>query len=145
MAIIEETLEIKCPVASVFTFVANAKSWPKWHSSMLEANQTLSGQVGIGTTFVGINKVMGRRMPWTSKVTEYVLNKKWSETISSGSTSIKEQITFDTVEGGTRFTQVYDMKIGGFLRLLSPMVISSMRNEMKTNVSSLKSLLEAKP
>ena len=111
---------------------------------MLEASQTASGLVGIGTTFRGANKVMGRRMPWTSKVTEYALNKKWGETISSGSTMIKEQITFDTIEGGTRFTEVYDLKVGGFLRLLSPMVISSMRKEMKANVGSLKGLLEAK-
>jgi uncharacterized protein YndB with AHSA1/START domain len=145
MAIIQETVEIKCPVDRVFAFVADAKSWPRWHASMLEASQTASGQVGIGTSFVGANKVMGRRMPWTSKVTEYALNKIWGETISSGSTMIKEQITFDAVEGGTRFTQVYDMKVGGFLRLLSPMVINSMRKEMKVNVGSLKGLLEAKP
>ena len=144
MAIIQETVEIKCPVDRVFAFVADAKSWPRWHASMLEASQTSSGLMGIGTTFRGVNKVMGRRMPWTSKVTEYALNKKWGETISSGSTMIKEQITFDTIEGGTRFTEVYDLKVGGFLRLLSPMVISSMRKEMKANVGSLKGLLEAK-
>jgi uncharacterized protein YndB with AHSA1/START domain len=144
MAIIKETVEIKFPVDKVFAYVADAKSWPKWHLSMLEANQTSSGQMGIGTTFGGVNKVMGRRMPWTSKVTEYVANKKWSETISSGSTLIKEQITCDPIEGGTKFTEVYDMKVGGFLKLLSPMVISSMQKEMKSNLSSLKSILEAK-
>lgn len=85
---------------------------------------------------------MGRRMPWTTKVTECVLNKKWSETISSGSTIIEEQITFDPLNVGTKFTLIYDMKVGGFLKLLAPMVISSMRKEMKTNLSTLKSLLE---
>lgn len=145
MSIIQETLEINSPVDKVFAYVSAAKSWPKWHASMLEASQTSSGPLGFGTTFGGINKVMGRRMPWTSKITEYAPNKKWSETISSGSTSIKEQLTFESSGGGTKFTQVYDIKVGGFLRLLSPMVISSMRKEMKTNLNSLKSLLEAKP
>jgi uncharacterized membrane protein len=144
MAVIKETVEIKCPADKVFAYAADAKSWPKWHLSMLEANQTSSGQLGIGTTFGGVNKVMGRRMPWTSKVTEYIANKKWCETISSGSTLIEEQITFDPIEGGTKFTEVYDMKVGGFLKLLSPMVKSSMQKEMKTNLSRLKSILEAK-
>ena len=69
---------------------------------------------------------MGRRIPWTSKITDYVANKRWSETISSG-TLIKEQITFDPIEGGTKFTQIYDMKVGGFLKLFSPMVVRTMR------------------
>ena len=145
MSIIQETVEINSPVAKVFAYVSDAKSWPKWHASMLEASQTSSGQLGIGTTFAGINKVMGRKMPWTSKVSEFALNKNWGETISSGSTSIREQLTFEVRGGGTSFTQVYDIKVGGFLRLLSPMVISSMRKEMKANLSSLKSLLESKP
>jgi uncharacterized protein YndB with AHSA1/START domain len=144
MAIIQETIDIKYPVDKVFAYVADAKSWPKWHASMMEANQTSSGQMGIGTTFGGVNKVVGRRMPWTSTVSEYVANTEWSETISSGSTIIKEKITCDPIEGGTKFTEVYDMKVGGFLKLLSPMVISTMQKEMKSNLKSLKSILEAK-
>jgi hypothetical protein len=144
MAIIQETINIKCPIDRVFAYVADAKSWPKLHGSMLEATKTSSGPMGTGTTFGGVNKVMGRRMPWTSKVSEYVPNKKWSETISSRSTLIKEQITCDHIEGGAKFTEVYDMKVGGFLKLLSPMVISSMQKEMKSNLNSLKSILEAK-
>ena len=143
MARIEETVEIKRPTDKVFLYVTEAKSWPKWHSSMLGAEQTSSGQLGVGTTFRGANKVMGRRMPWNSKVTEYVANKRWGETISSGSTLIEEQLTFDSAGAGTKFNQVYDIKVGGFLKLLAPMVISSMRKEMKANLSTLKSILEA--
>jgi uncharacterized protein YndB with AHSA1/START domain len=61
MAIIRENVEIKCPVNKVFAYSVDAKNWPKWHLSMPEANQTSSGQIGVGTTFGGINKVMGRR------------------------------------------------------------------------------------
>jgi hypothetical protein len=143
MAIIQEIIEIKRPINKVFDYVADAKSWPKWHLTMLEADQTSPRQIGIGTTFRGQNRIMGMRMPWTTKVTECVLNKKWCETISSGSTSIEEQVIFDQVEEGTKFTMIYDMKVSGFLKLLAPMVISSMRKEMKTNVNTLKSILEA--
>jgi len=143
MAIIKETVDIKCPVDKVFIYVADVKSWPKWHSSMTEANQTSSGQMGIGTTLQGVNKMIGRRMPWTSKVTEYAANKKWSQTISSGSTLAEEQVTFDPMEGGTRVTVTFDIRVGGFLKLLSPMVTGTMRKDLKTNLGSLKSILEA--
>ncbi len=87
--------------------------------------------------------MMGRRMVWTSKVTEYDLNKMWGENITSGSMQIEEHLTFDPVEGGTKFTLVYEMKVGGFLKLFSPMVVSTMRKQTKENLSNLKSILEA--
>jgi hypothetical protein len=110
---------------------------------MLEVEQTSPGNVSVGTTFGGVNKVMGQRMAWTSEVTEYEVNKMWRESITSGSTLIDEHIIFEPAEKGARFTEVYDIKVGGFLRLFAPMVVSSMRKEMKANLSNLKSLLEA--
>ncbi len=142
MAIIQATVEIKCPPNKVFAYVSDAKSWPKWHSSMLEASQTSPGKMCTGATCAGASKNMGLRMPWTSKITGYEQDKKWHETIVSGSTLIEEDLTFDPIEGGTKFTNVYDMKVGGFLKLLSPMIISYMQKEMKANLAKLKDQLE---
>ncbi len=142
MAIMEETVEIKCPADKVFAYVAEATNWPKWQQAMLEAAQTSPGEMGVGATFKGVNKVMGLRMAWTSRVTEYENNKAWREVIKSGPTLLNEQLTFNPVDQGTRVTQVYDMKAGGLLRLLAPMMASSMRKEMKKNLSNLKSILE---
>lgn len=140
---IEESVEINCPIEKVFAYVADARSWPKWHFSMLEADQTSPGAIGVGTTFRGVNKVMGRRRAWTSKVTEYEINTRWQQSITSGGTLIDEHLAFKSVEQGTRFTQVYNMKVGGFLRLFAPIVISTMRKELKTDLSSLKAIVEA--
>ncbi len=56
---------------------------------------------------------------------------------------IEEHVTYDATEGGTKFTIVYHMKVGGFLKLFSPMVVGSMRKETKKSFSNLKSILEA--
>ena len=142
MAIIEGTVEIKCSPDKVFAYVAEAKSWPKWHSSMRNADQTSPGKIGIGATCQGTNHVMGRDMAWSSNVTEYEPNKTWREVITSGSTQIKEHITFTPISGGTKFHLVYDMKVGGFLKLLSPIVFRSMQTEMNGNLDTLKGILE---
>ncbi len=86
---------------------------------------------------------MGRRMAWTSKVTEYEKNKAWREAIKSGSTLLDEHLTFYHLGTGTKVTQMYDMKAGGFLKLFAPMMVSSMRKEMKNNLSNLRNILEA--
>lgn len=143
MARIEESVEIKRPADKVFAYTTDAKSWPKWHGTMPEAEQTSQGQVGVGTTFKGKNRMMGQTSKWTAKVTEYDPYKRWGKIIDSGSVIIDDKLIFDPTEGGTRFTMVYDVKVGGFLKLLSPMIINSMRKQLKIDLINLKSILEA--
>jgi hypothetical protein len=100
--------------------------------------------VNIGTTFKGVSRMMGRSMGWTAIATEYESNKKWGKNITSGSVAFEEHLTYNPVEGATTFTILYDMKVGGFLKLLSPMMAGSMRKETKKSLGNLKSILEAK-
>jgi uncharacterized membrane protein len=143
MARIEESIQIMCPVDKVFAYTTDAKNWPKWQSFIAEAEQTSQGPTNIGTTFKGVSRMMGRSMGWTAIATEYESNKKLGKKISSGSVSFEEHETFNRVEGGTTFTILYDMKVGGFLKLLSPLMVSSMRKETKKSLGNLKSILEA--
>ena len=143
MARIEESVIIKFPVEKVFAYTTEAKSWPKWHGTMPEAEQTSQGQVGIGTTFRWKYRAMGQTQEWTGKVTGYEPNKKWAKVMTSGSMVIDDQLIFDPVEGGTKFTMVYDVKVGGFLKLLSSMIVSSTRKQLKLDLNNLKSILEA--
>jgi uncharacterized protein YndB with AHSA1/START domain len=143
MAIIQETVEIRRPVDKVFTYTTNAKSWPHWHGTMPEAEQTSPGPVSVGTAFRGKNRMMGQTLPWTAKLTEYKPNKQWAKTIDSGSVIIYDQLILAPTAGGSRFTTIYDVKVGGVLRLLSPMIISSLRKQLKVDLIKVKRILES--
>ena len=143
MARIEESVEIKRPVDKVFAYTTEAKSWSKWQSIIPEAEQTSQGPVGVGTTFKGIIHMMGLSMKWTAKATEYEPNRKFGKNITCGSITNEQHNTYDPIEGGTKFTIVYDMKVGGFFKLFSPMIVSSMRKELKKSLGNLKGVLEA--
>jgi uncharacterized protein YndB with AHSA1/START domain len=143
MARIEESIEIKRPADKVFAYTTDAKNWPKWQSFIPEAEQTSQGPMNIGTTFKGVSRMMGRSMRWTGITTEYESNKKWGKNITCGSLAIEEHVTYNSVEGGTTFTILYDMKVGGFLKLLSPVMAGSMCKETKKSLGNLKSILEA--
>jgi hypothetical protein len=101
---IEESVEINCPIDKVFTYTTDASSWPKWHPVMLEAEQTSPEKVAVGTTFKGINRMMGRKMEWTAKTTEYEPTRKWGKDITAGGTVLEEHLVFEPVEGDTKFT-----------------------------------------
>jgi len=143
MARIEESVEIKHPLDKVFAYTTDAKSWPKWQSIILEAEQTSQGPWRVGATFKGISRMMGLSMKWTAKVTEYEPNRKWAKNIISGPMTIEEHVTYDSIGERIKFTIVYDMKPGGLLKLFSPMMARSMRKETKKSLSNLKSILEA--
>jgi uncharacterized protein YndB with AHSA1/START domain len=140
---IEERVDIKRPADSVFAYTTDAKMWPKWQSTMPEAEQTSPAPVGVGTTFKGVIRMMGLSMKWTARATEYEANRRFGKTITCGSITNEQHNTYEPVDGGTRFTIVYDMRLGGPMRLFSPMIISSMRGGLKKALGNLRSLLEA--
>lgn len=143
MSRIEGTVIVKRPADKVFAYTTEAKSWPKWHGAIPEAEQTSKGQMGVGTTFRGKSRMMGQTSEWTAKMTEYEPYKRWGKVIDSGSLVVDDKLVCDPAEGGTRLTMVYEVKVGGILKLLSPVIISSMRKQLKLDLASLKGILEA--
>jgi Polyketide cyclase / dehydrase and lipid transport len=141
MAIIKESAEIKRPVDKVFAYTTDAKYWPKWQP-FPDSEQTSRGPLGVGTTFKGRIRLMGRTMKWTSEATEYELNKKFGKDIFSGPITNKQHNTYENIEGGTRFTIQYDLKVSGFMKLFSPMITSSLRKALIKALGNLKGILE---
>ncbi len=71
------------------------------------------------------------KMKCTSKVTEYQPNKGWSKDIFMSSSVIGDHLSFNPIEGGTRFTLRYDIKFGGFFKLFSSRMAKSTHENMK--------------
>ena len=140
---VEESVEIRCPVDKVFTYTAEAKRWHEWQSIIKEAEQTSQEPLRVGTTFEGIARMMGRSMSWTAEATEYEKNRNWAKKIDSGGLSIVEHVTYDPIDRGTKFTIMYDIKVGGLLKLFSSMVVRTMRKETEKSLRDLKRILEA--
>jgi len=143
MARIEESVEIKRPADKVFAYTTDAKSWVKWQSTFPEAEQTSQEPVGVGTTFKGTIHMMGLSMKWTAKATEYEPNRKFGKNITCGSITNEQHNTYEPIGGGTKFTIVYNMKVGGLMKLFSPMIVSSTHKALKKALGNLKSILEA--
>ena len=142
MARVEECVEIKRPVDIVFAYTTDAKSWPKWQP-FPAAEQTSEGSMRVGSTTKGTIRMMGLSMKWTAKATEYEPNRKFGKNVDCGLITTAQHNTYDSVEGGTKFTIVYDMKMGGFMKLFSPVVVWSMRKALKKALSNLRGILEA--
>lgn len=142
MARIEASVVINRPINDVFVYVTDAGSWPQWESGLLEVEQMSEGPMGVGTTFRGANKTLGQKMEWTSEITEYKPNRKWGQKIISKDWSTVESLTFEPVEGGTKFTLFSQLETGGFFRLIAPITARMMQKQIEGNLAKLKDILE---
>ncbi len=72
MPVIDETVVIARPAGVVFDFLATAGNLPRWDSSVLECAQVGGGAVTVGTRHRGASLVLGRRVEWTTVITQFV-------------------------------------------------------------------------
>ena len=142
MARIEESVDIKRSSDRVFNYTTDASSWPRWQTILPKAQQTSPGPVAVGTTFKGIVRMMGLSMNWTARTTEHAPYTKYGKIISSMALVNEQHNTYSPIEGGTRFTIVYDLKIRGIFKLMSPVLVSRMRKELRKSLANLKGVLE---
>lgn len=141
MPIVEESIVIESPVANVFTYLADTSNWPYWTSEVVEVKQTSAGQVGVGTTFQGVDRIMGFTVAWTARIIEYEVNKKIAQVITSGNRLVEQHLTLKPVEGSTSF--LYDMKTSGLPSFISPILQIIMRKGITRNLRRLKAILES--
>lgn len=143
MATIKASVIVNRPVDEVFAYVTDVKTWPRWESGLLQAEQTSEGPINVGTTFRGTSQALGQRMEWTSEVTDYTPSKSWGQKIVSKGWSTEESLTFEPFEGSTKFTLTSELEMGGFFKLVAPFVARKMQKQIERNLAKLKDILEA--
>ncbi len=143
MATITESVEIKRPIPAVFAYTTDAATWAQWQSIIPRAEQTSPGAVAVGTTFKGTVRMMGLSMKWTARATEYQPFAKYGKNITSAAMLVEQHNTYAPTQDGTSFSIVYNLKIRGLFWLLSPVLVSRMRVELKKSLANLKGVLEA--
>jgi len=140
---IEEGIEIRCPVEKAYAFTTDAGGWNTWQTIILEAEQTSQGPVGVGTTFKGASHLMGRTVQWTARATECKPPGKFGKNITSGPLLIEQHNTYTPTTGGMKFTLTYDVTVNGFQKVLTPLMVNSMRKELQKSLINLKQILES--
>lgn len=99
---IEKSVVINRPIEEVFAFVSPGENWSQWATELVESKKTSEGPLDVGTTYVHVAQMLGRRIENGYEVTEYEPNRKVSMKATSGAVPADVALTFEPVEGGTR-------------------------------------------
>ena len=139
---IDAAAEINCPIDHVFAYVIDAKNRPKWEPSILEIEQ-VSGGDGPGAKFRGTLQAMGQQLAWTGEITEYSPNENFAFYLESDMLLLEEYVAVDRVDGGTRLSLSYSLELNGIARMMAPLAVRNLGDQMESSLRRLKSILEA--
>jgi len=145
MPVIDETVVIARPAEEVFDFLALAEYLPRWDSSVLECVQVGSGPVTVGTRYRGASRIVGRRIEWTTEVTEFVPGVRMTSRSVEGPLTFTVSYEVSSCPAGTtlRYRLAAESGLGGaFGRALEPIVERAQTKVVRTNLDKLASLLE---
>jgi uncharacterized protein YndB with AHSA1/START domain len=145
MVTVKNTVTINRPPEAVFAFVTEPSNEPKWHTDVLEARRTSDGPMGVGATVEFLVNVMGRKKI-ALVVREYDPPRRMVvEATSQGSLMPSFTFIFEPVDGGTRFNRQGDIRTGGLLKLLEPLMRRTSPRRIDGFLANLKQMLEAPP
>ena len=133
---------INRPIDEVFDFVTNIDKQSQWHSGVLESRKTSKEPVGVGSTGVEVRQLLGRRIEFTFRITDYEPNRRVGFRIMSRPVSIEGTEMFESVEGGPRITFMIHGVAGGLFKLGVPIVNRVASKLAAADFSNLKYMLE---
>ncbi len=142
---VEESVQINRPVEEVFSYVTTLESQPEWATPPIEVRKDTPGPPKEGDAFTNVAKFLGRRFETPFQITSVEPNRRFSFHATGGPLP-DQRWTFacEEVSGGTRYTQVVEGEPGGFFRLADPLLERALKRQFRTDLETLKDLLEAR-
>ena len=143
MAKFDVNTTIKRPVEEVFAVLSDFSNGSKWSSGQVSpATKTSDGPIGVGTTWHGVAKIIGRKIESDLEYTEFEPNRKIVFTTTKP-VETTSTVTLEPVAGGTRVSQTVDAQPGGFFRLAEPLAMTMAKRQLQNDLDNLRDLMDA--
>ncbi len=139
----EQTVTVKCPVDQVFALITDAKNLRRWQASLIENELLTEGPVMAGTRFREKRRMGSRESVIEGEITEFVPNQRFA-TRTLTAPNVTVSYTLEPVKGGTRVTYRFTMTAKGFMRLLEPFFLGSIKKDTEADFANLRQILEGR-
>lgn len=138
------SIDINRPAAEVFAYVSDQLNGPEWQEGLEEVHRTTEDAIGVGTrhTFqrrVGRRQVSGENVYIEFEPTRRVL---FTFTSSDGLTGEGWYEVTPLAPDRTRLDSGVEIRLRGLIRLASPLIERSIREEDRQDTERLKEILE---
>ena len=144
MITFRDEITISRPPEDVFAYFADVRNYTAWQTSTEEMVQTSDGPLGAGSTFRVTAKFLPVWKPrFSGRVTAYDAPHKMEMETSGGAPfSATASYSFEAIEGGTKMTFDGTLTMKGPLKLIEPLMRSSLKKQTAAENRKLKEILE---
>ena len=144
MAKIEASTTVDRPVEDVWRAVIDFPNGPKWDPGLLECKVTSEGPLSVGSTVQSRRTTRGANLV-VFRVTEYEPGRKFAAEVMSprAMRGSRHMETLESVEGKTKYSIAWDLKVNGLYSLLGPLLARSSKKLAETQVGNLKRMVES--
>jgi uncharacterized protein YndB with AHSA1/START domain len=138
---VEKSVLIQKPVEDVFNFVTADGNYTKFQAGVVDVIE-LGARNTIGSQFTEVRKFMGQEMHTTLEITEFVPNQRWAAKVVKGPVPYNVLVTYETSDGGTRYTTCVEGEPTGFFKIAEGLVAGQLEKSLEEDGKKLKELLE---
>ena len=137
----EVTIHLNKPVEQVFAFLMDTSKLSSWQSNLIKSEQLTDGPLRTGSRFREIRRINNKEEEIEAEITALEPNKRL-ETKTAGKPQAMVSYSLNPEEGGTRLNYKFVLITSGLMRLLEPVIASSIKKDTETDFETLKRVLE---
>lgn len=136
------TVQIATTPERVFATLTDIASHTDWARGPQEVRNLSENPAQMGTTFQQVGKLVGKTVVAECRVNLYDKNRRLGY---SGNKPFPFQVAWELepISGGTRLTMTGRFEPGGFFKVAAPILNNSLESQMKSDLLTLKAILEA--
>ncbi|HEX6035899.1 MAG TPA: SRPBCC family protein [Anaerolineales bacterium] len=137
----EVTIHLNKPVEQVFAFLMDTSKLSTWQSNLIKSEQLTEGPLRTGSRFREIRRINNKEEEIQGEITALELNRRL-ETKTVTKPQAMVSYSLDPEEGGTRLRYKFTLITSGMMRLLEPVIASSIKKDTEGDFETLKRVLE---
>ena len=138
---VEKSVVINKPVEEVFNYYVAEGNATEWQAGVVDVIDD-GPRNTVGSRYTEVRKFMGQEMRSTVELTEFVPNARYAGKVLKGPVPYEFNVTFESVDGGTRVTTCVDGEPKGFFKIAESMVASQLEKSLTEDGQKLKELME---
>lgn len=137
----EVTIHLDKPVEQVFAFLMDTSKLTTWQSNLIKSEQLTEGPLRAGSRFREIRRINNKEEEIQGEITVLEPNKRLeTKTVTQPQAMVSYSLVPES--GGTRLNYKFILVTSGFMRLLEPMISSSIKKGTQADFETLKQILE---
>ena len=137
----EVSIHLNRPVEQVFAYLIDPNNLRAWQSNLVETAQ-LTEPLHVGTRFREVRRMGPRQAEIQAEITSFEPNKRFAtKTLTKPEVTVS--YSFEPKNNGTLLSYRFNMQTSGIMRLLEPLIASSIKQDTKSDFERLKRVLES--